>query len=785
MKKIFQLTSILAVLSLVVLSCANEKLSTDQYDSAVVALKAYGPQPVVRGGYLRFVGSNLDKVATVTIPGVDPIVPEVVTPGVHSEIRVTVPKDGPMPGYPVLTLADGTTITAKTAISYSEPITVEGFTPAKAFPGDEITIKGDYLNLIHEVVFTDNVKVSETFFTAHDRYTIKVRVPEQAKTGKLGLGTVDEANTEDKDLLESLNMVMTESELEVGTAKATFPSTPIKSGKPVKISGSHLLLVEEILLGSYALDEFGATDTEINFDLPYTAPDGEVKLVMASGVEVLIGTLTTVVASELSVSPAPVKNGALLTISGKDLDIVDNIVVGGAAISDFERNEEGTKILLEVPAEAVDGDVLLIMINRKETSVPFTLVKPVFTAFSENPAAAGSDLEITGTDLDLVASVTFGVTEESEGLTVTEGLVITETSVTVPVPTAAETGIVVLNLVNGTTVECAELAIDKPAGAFIANMPSDLYSPGDMFIVALENADLLTGVQFDGEDVTYILNKGVLYVQIPSSATANTTITLISESGSVTYPMNIDPGDFIVTPIWTGSKDIDWGGTFGEDGKSLAIFAYGAYDWSSVKEGMILRVEFTPNVPDGDWFCVALRHGDSWGNIADLPGQFDMPACPFEIELTREILDDLIANSGLIITGGNYNLTQVSLVEDLRYGEAVWRGAMDVDWGGAFGEDGKAMKALAYGGFDWSSVKAGSTLYIHYNITAEPEAWWCIALRHGDGWGNIADLPGQYDVPGESPFGLKLTQEIIDDLAANSGLIVSGTGYQVTKVSIK
>ena len=192
MKKIFQLTSILAVLSLMVLSCAKETLSTDQYDSNVVALKAYGPQPVVRGGTLRFVGSNLDKVATVTIPGVDPIVPEVITSGEHSEIRVTVPKDGPIPGYPVLTLADGTTITGQTQITYSEPITLEEFAPAALYPGETLTVKGDYLNLIHEIVFNNKVIVSEDYFASHTRYEIKVVVPEEAQTGKFALGTVDE-----------------------------------------------------------------------------------------------------------------------------------------------------------------------------------------------------------------------------------------------------------------------------------------------------------------------------------------------------------------------------------------------------------------------------------------------------------------------------------------------------------------------------------------------------------------------------------------------------------------
>ena len=68
--------------------------------------------------------------------------------------------------------------------------------------------------------------------------------------------------------------------------------------------------------------------------------------------------------------------------------------------------------------------------------------------------------------------------------------------------------------------------------------------------------------------------------------------------------------------------------------------------------------------------------------------------------------------------------------------------------------------------------------------TVEEGAWWCISLRHGDSWGALAGVPGQYDSP-ESPMGVKLTQEILDDLKANGGLVITGTGYELTKVSLK
>ena len=766
MKNIFKLSAIIAAVSaaFVLASCSNKELDTDQYSSSAIVLQAYGPQPVVRGGVLRFLGSNLDKVVSITIPGVAAITPEVVTSGTHSEIRITVPKDGPEVGYPVLTLSDGSTITGKTILSYSEPISIDAFSPAEVLPGESITIEGDYLNLIHEVIFAENVIVSEERFTTHTRYKIVVPVPEMAQTGKVGLGTVDETVVEDENILAKLNIVETKDNLVVTTAFGDIVETTYKSGENVTINGTNLNLVVSILLEGATLgtEDFTVNEdaTTLTFTLPETVTDGGIILVMASGVEVSAGAVTTVEPVVSSVSPSPVKNGAVITIAGTDLDLVTGLAFTNA---DGDFTYADGKITATVPESAQSGDITLSLANGKSVTAELVLVEPVVTGFSANPAAAGSDVSINGTDLDLVASVTFGgdVTVEVEA---------SETEIVVAVPTAAETGNIVLNLKNGATVDGPELAIDKPAGAYIPTMPEDLFSPGDMFIVEIANGDHLTGVQFDNVDVTYILSGSTLYVQIPSDATANTTITLLSDNGSVTYAMNIDPGDFIVTPIWKGSFSAgNWGGN--QD------LAWGGYDWSSVKPGMLLRLQFTSDVAAGDWFCISLRHGAGWGALAGVPGQYDNPEGPLDIVLTQEIIDDLVNNGGLVITGYMYTLTEVDIVQDLRYGDPIWSGNFSAgNWGGS--------QDLAWGGYDWSTVKAGQTLFFHFTSDVDEGAWFCISLRHGSGWGALAGVPGQYDNP-ESPLGVKLTQEIIDDLVANGGLVVTGYMFTLTKISLK
>lgn len=98
--------------------------------------------------------------------------------GIPSEIWVTIPKDGPQPGFITLTAKDGTTITTQQEVYYLENIEFTSFSPTNVMPGDELTITGEYLNLVNMIEFSDGVRVSKDDFISQDRYCIKVKVPE-------------------------------------------------------------------------------------------------------------------------------------------------------------------------------------------------------------------------------------------------------------------------------------------------------------------------------------------------------------------------------------------------------------------------------------------------------------------------------------------------------------------------------------------------------------------------------------------------------------------------------
>ena len=768
MKKIFQLTTLVAM-ALVVFSCTKKEISTEQFDTTAVVLKAYGPQPVVRGGILRFVGSNLEKVVSVTIPGVAPLTPEVVTAGVHSEIRVTVPKDGPELGYPVLTLADGSTITAKTQLSYSEPILFESFSPTEVLPGTTITIKGDYLNLIHEVILPGDVYVSDDQFISHDRYSIKVIVPDIACSGKIILGTVDEAEEEDEKVLATLNLIESDEDLIVITAEGALTAKSYKAGDAVTIKGTNLNLTKKVELEGADVTEFVATESTLTFVLPDTATDGEVLMVMASEVAVLAGEINTVVPVVSGVTPAPVKNGAVVTLAGSDLDLVTGLDFPNAAGAEFAFAEG--LITATVPEAAQEGELTLHLANGKTVTADLTLVKPVVTGFSANPASAGSTVTIEGTNLDLVAAVSFSIGEEAY-LTVKE-IEGSETAITVAVPTAAVKGIIVLNLKNGSDVEGLELDIDKPVAAYLVTVPADVFKVGDLFVAEIENADHLQKVLFDEIEVPFVINNGKLYATVPAGVKKGTILHLVSDNGTLDYGVNIDPGDRIITTIWTGPSTVTWAGG------AVTALSWGGYDWSTVKAGLYLKAVYTIDDPAG---CIRFGNG-SWASIPSLAGLAQDGNLPLQegghaVLLTQEDLDYLNSTGGLVICGTGYTITEIQLVELIPQETIIWTGPSTVTWAGG------AVTALSWGGYDWSTVVAGSSIAAHYTID-DPAG--CIRFGNGS-WASIPSLAGlaaDGNLPlQEGGHTVVLTQEDVDYLNSTGGLVICGTGYTIASIGL-
>ncbi|MDE6160931.1 MAG: hypothetical protein K2F77_04665, partial [Muribaculaceae bacterium] len=326
MKKFFSISGLLALCMLVmtpaVTSCDDDdKYNTDQFTGGV-SLNAFGPSPVLRGGELRFIGSGMDKINKISIPGCDDITDIKVISA--SEIRITVPQTA-QPGVLTLHHAGGT-IETKSMLTYLEPISIDEISPLRVKPGQELTIKGDYLNLMNEVCFsflTDSVNVYEEAFLAHDRAEIKVIVPEEAVSGTIYLS----------DAKEVPNMLESEMELDV-VLPATTPLdlTGAKGGDEVTVSGTDLDLVRLVLMPDGSEVEFAFADDKITFTLPASVSDGTIVMVPASGVKVACANIGVVVPTELEAVPAEgLRADDIIKIKGVNMDQVVSLTFPGVA----------------------------------------------------------------------------------------------------------------------------------------------------------------------------------------------------------------------------------------------------------------------------------------------------------------------------------------------------------------------------------------------------------------------------------------------------------------------
>lgn len=572
MKKISNIFAMLvvALFGLSLTACSDgDDLSTDQYGNDI-SLQSFGPCPVLRGGTLYFYGTNLDQIESINLPGADPITAyEILQSGKQSKISIQVPAEKCEPGQIVLKTKKGGEITSVSPITYREDIEIKDFyvgdkeSNKVGNVGDIVTIKGDYLNLMHGVVFVEKDTVKEEEFIAHDRYTIKVKIPVEARTGIITL----------TDMIKDGSSLETKEELTINTPEPTpIKDRNIKAGEILSIKGSSFDQIASVKFEGAtvnAADFKSQSTTEITVAVPVKATDGTFYVVTKSGVEVPVGNIITVVPTQLVATPNPVKNGGELTITGKDMDLITGIAFPNAKESKLNKIET-TKVTSTVPEDAQEGDITLSLDNGKTVTVAYKLVKPTVTACTPAAITAGERTIIKGTDLDLVSSVTFpGDVEQT--VTDFKG---TANNIAVTVPTACAGSGFKLNLKNGITVNIdGQLSIKAATDPAIASV-----TPGE----AIAGSKItITGKNFQNIQNLYIGSYKVnrytsrtnteIVCQVPANAEVGTyKIVMEDPDGN-----KIEGPEFKVVPA---EKDIAELVTNMDNGKITYPFDF---SWSS------------------------------------------------------------------------------------------------------------------------------------------------------------------------------------------------------------
>lgn len=523
MKKISKIFAMLVVvLAGLSLTACNEgdDLSTDQYGNEI-SLQSFGPCPVLRGGTLYLYGTNLDQIESVNLPGADPITAyEILQSGYNSKISIQVPAEKCETGQIVLKTKKGGEITSVSPITYREDIEITKFFVGSegnmvGNVGDVVTIKGDYLNLMHGVIFAGSDTIKEAEFESHDRYTIQVKIPAEARTGVI---TLTDA-TKDGTSLE------TKEELTINTPEATpIKDRNIKAGEILSIKGTSFDQIVSVKFEGAtvnAADFKSQSAAEITVAVPAKATDGTFYVVTKSGIEVPVGNIITVVPTQLVATPNPVKNGAELTITGKDMDLITGIAFPNAAASQLNKVET-TKVTSTVPEDAQEGDITLSLANGKTVTVAYTLVKPTVASCTPAAITAGEKTIIKGTDLDLVKSITFPGDVEQ---TVEKFAAQNANAIAVTVPAAcAGTGFK-LNLKNGTTIEVKDaLSIKAATDPAIASITPGEATAGSTITVTGKNFQNIQNLYIGSYKVNRYTSRTntEIVCQVPANAEVGT-----------------------------------------------------------------------------------------------------------------------------------------------------------------------------------------------------------------------------------------------------------------------
>ena len=474
-------------------SCDRDDLNTDQYGNEISVL-SYGPNPVLRGGVLTFKGANLDQITEIDLPGAEAITSiNVVTSGKNSEINIEVPAEKCEPGIVTLKTAKNGEIKTLTPITYIENLKFTGFYVGEnkenlvGNVGDVLTIEGDYLNNITSVIFANGATMDAENFKSQTRYQIQLVIPAEAGEGRFQIS-------------DGNNYMYSEGALSINApeidANNAIGKSLIKAGETEVLRGTSLDQIASIELNGAtveAADFKSQTASEITFIISSKVADGEITAVTKSGIRIPFGEITTVVPSQLVATPSPIKNGAELTITGKDMDLITGIAFPNAKESKLNKVET-TKVTSTVPEDAQKGDITLSLDNGKTVVVAYTLVEPTVASCTPAAITAGEKTVIKGTDLDLVKSITFPGDVEQ---TVDKFAAQNAQAIAVTVPAACAGSGFKLNLKNGITINIdGQLSIKAATDPAIASI-----TPGE----AIAGSTItITGKNFQNIQNLYI-----------------------------------------------------------------------------------------------------------------------------------------------------------------------------------------------------------------------------------------------------------------------------------------
>ena len=566
-----------------------------------------------------------------------------------------------------------------------------------------------------------------------------------------------------------------------GVNLIAFGPSPILRTHEIRITGTNLNQVTGVAFPGGATVEKNSFNKADNEDIYLNVPDeslpGQIKLMV--GGETVATSITPITFEEpieiTSVSPETGLNaGDEVTVKG---DYVYNIyqavftsgVTGAPVLAEDFTYVSRREIRFRVPLAAESG---VITFNdgadwTYEYETPLEILSATYTALSTTTPDFGQQIQITGTNLHTVETVMFpgGVTSE---FTVSDD----HKTITTNIPAETKSGAITLVLYSGASITTDEYTV--PTIAITGISKDKDIKVGDKITVTGQNFDRINTITLPGygilADDEYTVSGNTLTFTVPEGMTDGNIEIYQNSFITVTQKLMMY-SEAPETTIWAGNFVI------GNWNAGMQDLAWGGFDWSTVKPGQVLSVYLTPDMSEG-WSQIRVGNG-SW---AALPGTADVNPLTaedtkFTVALTQEMIDEMVANGGLVICGAFFTITKITLsvLEN-----TIWSGSF------ALGSWAAGMGDLSWGGYDWSNVSAGTTLKLYYEVDASVgyinirfgNGSWA-ALPSTQGWGNDGNASPD---PSETSIKTVLTDADLEQLNNAGGLVICGAGIICKKV---
>jgi hypothetical protein len=328
------------------------------------------------------------------------------------------------------------------------------FGPTGAKPGDTLRFIGQNMTQVTAIQFTGkNAVVNQSDFKQQTSDLIMLIVPASTEKGYVTLKTPG-GDIVTKTIL-NLNVKT--------SATISSITKQVRPGDNVTITGNYLNWVNRITFNkNKVVTTFvSQSQNQLVVRVPDDAQTGQL-LVSFTGTDTIdvftADTLKVALPTATGFSPNPVKHADNVTITGTDLDLARKVYFTGVStpVTTFV-SQSATQLVVKVPASTTKGKVTLEALSgvQQASTVDLDVQLPTIAAMAPNPVDPGANLTITGTNLNLVSSVSF-----QNASAVTTFVSQSATQLVVKVPAGVLKGKVTLGVLNSTVTVQSSADLD-------------------------------------------------------------------------------------------------------------------------------------------------------------------------------------------------------------------------------------------------------------------------------------------------------------------------------------